>query len=180
MLTTLQHAATLVLLASTTLAADVEYITDIFEYTLLPPCVAEAVSYAIAAESAFGDCVEREGQTELQECICSNTARHSAISSSIVSDVSSSCGRSATDDQQSASKMYEKYCDPEFEVDFQTPTTNIVNAYITDLKEMAWLAPCASAALSGAVMAEVSSTSRRMLRQLTVPSLSPDARQTLA
>lgn len=155
MFTALKCAAALVLLASTTLAADVEYITDIPEYSILPPCVAEVVSYAIAAESAFGDCVERDGQTELQECICSNTARHSAISSSIVSDVSSSCGRTATEDQQSASKMYKKYCDPDFDVDFQTPSMNIVNAYITDLKEMDWLAPCASAALSGAVMAEV-------------------------
>lgn len=103
----------------------------------------------------FGGCADREDQSALQECICSDSALHDEVSSSIVSDVSLSCGRSATQDQQSASKMYEKYCDPNFDVDFSTPTTNIVNAYITDLKEMGWLAPCASSALSGAVMAEV-------------------------
>lgn len=103
----------------------------------------------------FGDCADSDGQTALQECICSDTALHEQVSSSIVSDVTSSCGRSATQDQQSASKIYEKYCDPNFDLDFATPTTNIVNAYITDLHEMAWLAPCASSALSGAVMAEV-------------------------
>lgn len=144
-------ASTLFLLVS----AQIEYVTDIAEFSLLPPCVAGAVSYAIAGQTAWGDCADRDDQTGLQECICSDTAIHSEVSSSFVSDVTLSCGRSATQDQQSASKIYEKYCDPGFDVDFSTPTTNIVNAYITDLKEMDWLAPCASSALSGAVMAEV-------------------------
>lgn len=103
----------------------------------------------------FGDCADSDDQTALQECICSDTALHEQVSSSIVSDVTSSCGQSATQDQQSASRFYGKYCDPSFDLDFSTPTTNIVNAYITDLNEMDRLAPCASSALSGAVMAEV-------------------------
>lgn len=35
---------------------------------------------------------------------------------------------------------------------FPTPTTNVVNAYITDIAEMDYLAPCASEGLSYAVM----------------------------
>jgi hypothetical protein len=104
----------------------------------------------------FGGCQDEDDQTGLQSRVCSKTDIHEEVSSSIVSEVTGSCGRSATQDQQSASKMYRKYCDPDFEIDFATPTTNIVNAYITDLKEMDWLAPCASSALSGAVIAEVS------------------------
>lgn len=105
----------------------------------------------------FGDCADSEDQVALQECICSESTVHEIVSSSMASDVTSDCGRSATQDQQSASKFFEKYCDPDFDLDFSTPTTNIVNAYITDLEEMGRLAPCASDALSGAVMAEVHS-----------------------
>lgn len=45
-----------------------------------------------------------------------------------------------------------QYCDPAITADFSTPTDNIVDAYITDLPEMEYLAPCAWSGLSSAVM----------------------------
>jgi hypothetical protein len=58
----------------------------------------------------------------------------------------------------SANLVFSKYCDPEGDsLIFPTPTTNIVNAYITDLAEMAYMPPCAQSALSYAVMGEPAS-----------------------
>lgn len=78
------------------------------------------------------------------------------VTSSISGDISVACGgRSASDDQRSASLVLNQYCEPDATVEFWTPTKNIVNAYITELSEMAWLPPCASDGLSSAVMQEV-------------------------
>lgn len=93
--------------------------------------------------------------TKLQECICADKARSTAVASSIASDLTGSCGPSATEDLQSASRVLDKYCHPDATITFATPTENIVNAYITDLAEMQYLPPCASAALSEAVMGQV-------------------------
>ena len=78
------------------------------------------------------------------------------VSSSVSSDVNQGCRVVGdSDDRRSASQMLDQYCDPGINVHFSTPTENIVNAYITDLSQMAWLPPCASGGLSAAVMQEV-------------------------
>ena len=47
------------------------------------------------------------------------------------------------------------YCDQDASITFSTPTTNVVNAYITDLPQLSYLPPCAQSALSEAVMGVV-------------------------
>ena len=114
----------------------------------------DALTYNINAQKYSASC--GEAQDELQSCICSNTGLLDKVTSSISSDIRSSCGRTgASEDHRSASQMMGQYCNPDVTVEFSTPTTNIVNAYITDLSQMAWLPSCASSALSGAVMQEV-------------------------
>ncbi|KAK7397743.1 hypothetical protein QQX98_012884 [Neonectria punicea] len=138
-------------LATLSSATEVVYVTDLEIYTLLAPCVASAISYDVFALTYSTVCGDSE--TDLQSCVCSNTARFNSLYSSISTDVTYSCGSSATDDLWSASKMMDQYCDQDsMTVTFSSPTTNIVNAYITDLPEMDYLPPCAQSALSEAVM----------------------------
>ncbi|KPM43261.1 hypothetical protein AK830_g3241 [Neonectria ditissima] len=138
-------------LATRSSATEVVYVTDLEIYTLLAPCVASAISYDIFALTYSTACGDSE--TDLQSCVCSNTADFKSVYSSISTDVTYSCGSSATDDIWSASKMMDQYCDQDsMTVTFSSPTTNIVNAYITDLPEMDYLPPCAQSALSEAVM----------------------------
>lgn len=71
------------------------------------------------------------------------------------------CGESASADLSSASVVFAKYCDSKVKVDFSAPATdNVVDAYITDIREIQYLAPCAARGLSGAVMTEVRSCTR--------------------
>ncbi|KAF5012052.1 hypothetical protein FDECE_1873 [Fusarium decemcellulare] len=81
-----------------------------------------------------------------------NDVRLSEVASSISTDITYSCGSSASEDISSASKMMQKYCNQESKITFFSPTTNIVEAYITDLPELAYLPPCAQAGLSYAVV----------------------------
>jgi hypothetical protein len=139
------------LLISTSLAQDVEFVTDLDAYSLLAPCAADAISSIVAEQTQYNTC--DGGVTELQSCICSNTALAKNVTSSIEDKVKSSCGGNGdSDDQMSASRVIAKYCDPKLKVEFPTPTTNIVNAYITDIGAIENLPPCASSALESAVM----------------------------
>ncbi|KAI5459401.1 hypothetical protein BGZ63DRAFT_406693 [Mariannaea sp. PMI_226] len=133
-------------------AGDVAYVTDLNIYTLLAPCAASAISNDVFAltysTTACGD-----SEASMQSCVCSNSADFKTVWSSINTDISYYCGSSATDDQWSASKVMDQYCDQkEMSVTFSTPTDNIVNNYITDLPELAYLPPCAQSAISQAVM----------------------------
>lgn len=118
------------------------------------PCAASALSENIALQTYSTRC--GEGETELQSCICSNTALLSDVASDVSTGVTESCGSTADADVWSASKVMDQYCDPDATVTFSTPTTNIVNAYITELSELSYLAPCAQAGVSYAVMGAVS------------------------
>lgn len=92
----------------------------------------------------------------MQSCVCHASADFNSIYSSISTDVAYSCGSSATDDLWSASQVMDQYCNQaDVTVTFSTPTANLVNNYITDLPEMAYLPPCAQSALSEAVMGVV-------------------------
>ncbi|KAH7161632.1 hypothetical protein EDB81DRAFT_350835 [Dactylonectria macrodidyma] len=139
-------------LAKLSAATDVVYVTDLEIYTLLAPCVASAISYDVFAltysTTACGD-----SESALQSCACSNEGRFNDLYSSISTDVTYSCGSSATDELTSASKMMEQYCNQdEMTVTFFSPTANLVHAYITDLPQMDYMPPCAQSAVSEAVM----------------------------
>ncbi|KAF5025783.1 hypothetical protein F66182_2116 [Fusarium sp. NRRL 66182] len=140
-------------LAVLTGAADVSYVTDLEIFTYLAPCVSSAISYNVGMQTYSTMCGDSE--TELQRCICST--RMDAVASSISTDVEYSCGSSATQDLSSASKLMQKYCNQDKDITFFSPTTNIVEAYITDLPELAYLPPCAQTGLSYAVVAIASS-----------------------
>jgi hypothetical protein len=59
--------------------------------------------------------------------------------------ISYSCGSTASEDQTSAKSVLSAYCDPALTVSFATPTA--VTAYITEVPEYEYLAPCAQSAL---------------------------------
>ncbi|KAI6780956.1 uncharacterized protein J7T54_003098 [Emericellopsis cladophorae] len=132
-------------------AASVEYVTDLPAYSLLAECASAAISYPIQVQTYVGSC--DDDRPGLQSCICQNATLSAEVLSSIRDDVSASCGSTASGDQSSAEAVWDQYCDPDKTVDFSTPSKNIVSAYITDLSEMRYLAPCASTGLSSAVMA---------------------------
>ncbi|PTB61855.1 hypothetical protein BBK36DRAFT_1173095 [Trichoderma citrinoviride] len=132
--------------------ADLNYVTDLDIYSLLAPCVSDAISYNIATLTYGTICGDSE--TELQSCACSNTDRFNSITSSISRDVKVSCGSTATEDQQSASSVLAKYCNQDLPITFSTPTKNVVEAYITDLSQINYLPQCAQSALSEAVMGD--------------------------
>ncbi|KAL7787047.1 hypothetical protein V8C37DRAFT_405125 [Trichoderma ceciliae] len=140
---------------ATLVEADLSYVTDLEIFSLLAPCVSDAISYNIATLTYATLCGDSE--TELQSCACSNTERFASITSSISRDVRNSCGSTATEDQQSASSVLEKYCNQDLTIAFSTPTKNVVEAYITDLSQINYLPRCAQSALSEAVMGENSS-----------------------
>ncbi|KAJ4270529.1 hypothetical protein NW762_002216 [Fusarium torreyae] len=140
--------AGLVGLTVLTIAEDVSYVTDLEIFTYLAPCVSSAISYNVGMQTYSTMCGDSE--TELQRCICST--RMDDVASSISTDIEYSCGSSATEDLSSASKLMQKYCNQDKDITFFSPTTNIVEAYITDLPELAYLPPCAQSGLSYAVV----------------------------
>ncbi|KAH7276030.1 hypothetical protein B0J15DRAFT_507479 [Fusarium solani] len=140
--------ACLVGLTAFSTAADISYVTDLEIFTYLAPCVSSAISYNVAMQTYSTMCGDSE--TELQKCICST--RFNQVASSISSDVTYSCGSSASDDLSSASKLMDKYCHQDKDITFFSPTTNVVEAYITDLPELAYLPPCAQSGISYAVV----------------------------
>ncbi|PNP39236.1 hypothetical protein TGAMA5MH_08913 [Trichoderma gamsii] len=132
--------------------ADVSYVTDLEIFSLLAPCASEAISYNIATLTFGTICGDSE--TALQSCVCSNTERYTSITSSISRDVKYSCGSTATEDQQSASSVMQKYCTQSLPITFSTPTKNVVEAYITDLSQMNYMPQCAQSAVSAAVIGD--------------------------
>ncbi|CAG9982499.1 unnamed protein product [Clonostachys byssicola] len=137
------------------LAADVVDVTDIGIFSQLAPCAASALSWAVNRESSASSC---SGATQLQSCVCSNSAISNKVLATMTTDLTSSCGGPATDDINSAKQVYTKFCNPDSTITFPSPTTNIVNAYITELSEMQYMAPCAQSGLSAAVMGQVGFT----------------------
>ncbi|KAJ6438773.1 putative Vacuolar protein 8 [Purpureocillium lavendulum] len=131
-------------------AVDAVYVTDIAIYSILAPCAQSAVSYNIASETYNSQC--GSAASELQSCICSNTRELQSVTQRMTSAVTSSCGSSASDDVWSASKVMDQYCNPAKTITFATPTTNQVNAFITELAEISYLPQCAQSAISYAVM----------------------------
>jgi hypothetical protein len=118
------------------------------------------VTYNIQYQTVSSRC--GTAASDLQSCICSSAPVLSDVQSRISKDVSSSCGGTeAVQDRSSADVVLSQYCNPSSTYKFPTPTTNIVQAYITELSEMEYLPPCARSALSEAVMG--ASTNRFLL-----------------
>ncbi|KAF6789967.1 hypothetical protein CSOJ01_14689 [Colletotrichum sojae] len=135
-------------LSRVAIAANIVYVTDLSIYTLLAPCAQTAISYNIFSQtySACG-----EAPTDLQSCICTKNNNLGAISTSISKSVSYSCGSSASDDQTSVAAVLSKYCNPDADVNFPTPTANIVTQYATDVPAFSNMAPCAQSGVSYAI-----------------------------
>lgn len=151
----MRSIALLPFLAHLARAQVTDAITDLSIYKLLAPCASYAVSSQVRA---FDDSTQLgcgTSASQLQSCICSQSDVSSSVASNISSVVESRCGSSASSDQWSASEVLRQYCNPKETITFETPTTNIVTDYMTDVDKMDYLAPCAYSALSLAAMYSV-------------------------
>ncbi|KAL1891700.1 hypothetical protein Sste5346_007449 [Sporothrix stenoceras] len=135
-------------LAPVLASVDVVYVTDLEVFTLLAPCAQSAISYNVMAMTE-DNCPE--AVTDLQSCVCSKNNYFGSLSATISSDVSYSCGSTASSDQASASLVFSAYCNQIAVATFPTPTIPVTQ-YITDIPEMSYLAPCASSQVSYAVL----------------------------
>ncbi|CEI68836.1 unnamed protein product [Fusarium venenatum] len=142
------HAISFIALPVLAIARGISYVTDLAIFESLAPCISSAISYNIAKQTRLSLC--DDSKTGLQECICST--RIHKVTSTISNDIRHGCGPSASEDIYSALKVMQKYCNQDKHITFSSPTTNIVDAHITDLPELAYMPPCAQSALSYAVM----------------------------
>lgn len=143
----------LYLLATPLSAQYIPPITDLDLYSMLAPCAASAISENISKFSSKSACPT--GDRQLQSCVCSQSELLSQVSRNVSAAVLRDCGSSATDDTWSASKALELYCSPGATITFLTPTTNIVDARITNVPEFSLLAGCAQFAIQYGLMYDV-------------------------
>ncbi|KAK3503687.1 hypothetical protein B0T13DRAFT_522577 [Neurospora crassa] len=128
-------------------AAQVVYITDLAIYNSLAPCAQTAVSYNIQGQTRDA-CPAAVG--ELQGCVCTKNNNFAAIKSDVSKSVNYYCGSTATEDQASAATVLSAYCSQDKLPEFPQPSVPVTQ-YITDVPEVAALAPCAFSALGYAV-----------------------------
>ncbi|RKU49088.1 hypothetical protein DL546_005150 [Coniochaeta pulveracea] len=86
-------------------------------------------------------------ESDLQSCVCTKNQNLAAVATGVSKSISYSCGPAATEDQASAATVLSAYCNQESIPAFPTPATP-VSVYITDVPEVAYLAPCASHAVT--------------------------------
>lgn len=155
-------------LISLSVAEDVVYVTDLTIFTLLvrrhtPTTPGVTLNSSFDADSQQAPCVQYalsdviqgktyescgEAVTELQSCVCSKNNNHDDVLTSISESVRYDCGSTASDDQESATAVFDKYCDTGADVNFPTPTDNVVKEYPTDMGAYFDLAPCAQYGVS--------------------------------
>ncbi|KAK3401953.1 hypothetical protein B0T20DRAFT_127111 [Sordaria brevicollis] len=128
-------------------AAEVVYITDLAIYGSLAPCAQTALSYNVQGQTRDA-CPPGVG--ELQGCVCTKNNNFAAIKSDVSKSVNYYCGSTATEDQASAATVLSAYCSQDKLPDFPQPSISVTQ-YITDVPEVAALAPCARSALGYAV-----------------------------
>lgn len=111
-------------------------------------CAKSAVSVNIMSmtRSACG-----AGVTELQSCVCNKDGVPADVTKGIAASITYSCGSTASDDLSSAMLLYSGYCNQASIGKFPEPSTP-VSLHITDLSAIQGLAPCASHAVSKAVL----------------------------
>ncbi|KAK4249382.1 hypothetical protein C7999DRAFT_30116 [Corynascus novoguineensis] len=122
-------------------AIDYMYVTDMAAYSAL-----DAIRYNVQGMT-YDACPE--AVSELQSCVCTKNNNFAFVSSEISSSVSYYCGSTASEDRISAQIVFSAYCNPDETVSFVSPTA--VSAYITDIPEFEYLAPCAQSVLKYAV-----------------------------
>jgi hypothetical protein len=89
------------IVAVTTIArADIVYVTDLPNFSLLAPCAGSAVAYAVASLT-YQLCPP--GVTALESCACTKDNNGAVLSSTISGQVLEGCGSTASDDVSSAS-----------------------------------------------------------------------------
>lgn len=118
---------------------------------LQAPCAQTALNYDVMymTEESCPEAV-----TSMQSCVCSKSNFYSSIGLQLSSDVSQSCGNTATDDQASVSTVFSLYCNQDAVVAFPTPSIS-VSQYITDIPEISYMPPCASSGISYIAMTMV-------------------------
>ncbi|EGO54432.1 hypothetical protein NEUTE1DRAFT_103879 [Neurospora tetrasperma FGSC 2508] len=128
-------------------AAQVVYITDLAIYNSLAPCAQTAISYNVQGQTRDA-CPAAVG--ELQGCVCTKNNNFAAIKSDVSKSVNYYCGSTATEDQASAGTVLSAYCSQDKLPEFPQPSVPVTQ-YITDVPEVAALAPCAFSALGYAI-----------------------------
>ncbi|KAK1779660.1 hypothetical protein QBC45DRAFT_477509 [Copromyces sp. CBS 386.78] len=128
-------------------AASIVYITDLTIYNSLAPCAQTALSYNVQGQTRDA-CPP--GANELQGCVCTKNNNFVAIKSDVSKSVNYYCGSTATEDQASAATVLSAYCSQDKLPEFPKPSISVTQ-YITDVPEVAALAPCAFTALGYAV-----------------------------
>ncbi|KAM7195241.1 hypothetical protein V8F20_007617 [Naviculisporaceae sp. PSN 640] len=129
------------------------YITDIPELDFLAPCAASAVSYAVNTLT-YDNCPSEAPL--LASCACSKNQNSLLVSQIINTSAKYSCS-GHTADLTSAQAFFNAYCAlnngtssfPQY-----SPPPGDMTYYITDLPEYSSLAPCASRAVSYAVLVQ--------------------------
>jgi hypothetical protein len=107
------------------------------------PCAKSALYYNVQSQTA--DKCPTDA-AELQGCICTKNNNIADVKAGLTSSVSYSCGSTASDDHASVATVLSAYCNQESKFAFPTPVFP-VEAYITEVAEIAVLAPCAASAL---------------------------------
>ncbi|KAH7630224.1 hypothetical protein B0T09DRAFT_144592 [Sordaria sp. MPI-SDFR-AT-0083] len=130
-------------------AASIVYITDLTIYNSLAPCAQTALSYNVQGQTRDA-CPP--GANELQGCVCTKNNNFIAMKSDVSKSVNYYCGSTATEDQASAATVLSAYCSQDKLPEFPKPSISVTQ-YITDVPEVAALAPCAFTALGYAVKA---------------------------
>jgi hypothetical protein len=125
------------------LAAEIVYVTELEIYSSLAPCAKSALYYNVQRQTA--DKCPTDA-AELQGCICTKNNNIADVKAGLTSSVSYSCGSTASDDHASVATVLSAYCNQESKFAFPTPAFP-VEAYITEVAEIAVLAPCAASAL---------------------------------
>ncbi|SPQ26936.1 cbddf3d4-5658-4a1e-a938-51918f1b561a [Thermothielavioides terrestris] len=83
------------------------YITDLPQYSSLAPCAAEALSYAVRAQT-FELCPN--GPQALASCVCLKDGMTSEVLKELTSSVKEICSSTATEDVTSAVAVFDFYC----------------------------------------------------------------------
>ncbi|PHH53581.1 hypothetical protein CFIMG_005303RA [Ceratocystis fimbriata CBS 114723] len=139
----------LVLFVSTVVLADVNYAGSLTLYDSLAPCAQSAISQVI--NNYAYSCTQGEAASDVQSCICTQSANSASVSSLVSDSALWTCGSSATDDVLSASIVLDEYCTPSKVHSLPAIGTGrgIVTEFPIDLAAFSKLGHCAQSVFSG-------------------------------
>lgn len=148
------NQATTVAVPTPTAGAVSKYITDLPAFSDLGPCAGSALSYVV---QYLTNAKCPTGASALESCACTKGQNSLAISESLSTYVSYSCGSSHSQDITSAQAVFAGYCGMGAgSSSFPTPSVlaGPVTYYITDLPMYSSLAKCAQSAVSYPILAQ--------------------------